>query len=98
MVKIEPKTHDEQYPDMSSNDKKSYPYGTSLDLTDEVAKGAGSESLQVGDTVDVRAKAFVKSKSISERDGSENVEMCLQFTEIDVSGASNDRAKQMYGE
>ena len=97
MATIEQITEEEQYPS-AHGDEKRYPMGTSLDLTDELAKSVGFESLEFGDLVEIRAKAFVKSKSVGGYDGSGKVEMCLQLTEIDVNTAGEDRAKQMYGE
>ena len=97
MATINQVTEEEQYPTIHSDEKR-YPSGTSLELTDELAKSVGYDSLEFGDLVEIRGKAFVKSKSIGGYDGSDKVEICFQLTELDVNTAGEDRAKQMYGD
>ena len=100
MAKIEAKTYEEMYPDKPAveGDDKHYPYGTSLEFSNEVAKELNADSMSVGDEGEVRGKAFVKSKSINESDGSSRIEICIQMTEIDLNEQNPDRAKQLYGE
>lgn len=100
MAKIEPKTWEEMYPDKPSSGEaeKQYPYGTSLELSDELAKAVGAADMAVGEEVVIKAKAFVKRKSINEDKDNSRVDICFQMTEVDVEAAEPDRVKELYGE
>ena len=74
-----------------------YPYGTSLELRNEMIEDMGVEALSVGDIVEVRGFAFVERKSEhQDGDGSEK-NMSLQLTQLKVRREESDRAETLYG-
>lgn len=80
-----------------------YPYGTSLDLRDELVDDLNVGALAVGDVVEVRAFAVVTSKSEHQRedqDGSDSSKnLSIQLTQMKVRREEddNDRVKTLYG-
>ena len=80
-----------------------YPYGTQLNLEDELLEDLGGEALAVGDVVEVRALAVVTSKS-ERQDQDENganseKSVRLQMTQLKLDRSTDqDRVKQLYGD
>ena len=75
-----------------------YPYGTSLNLENELIEQLGVESLAVGDVVEVHGFAFVERKSeCSDKDGSER-SLGLQLTSIKLRRENDDHAQVLYGD
>lgn len=82
----------------TSSDGSSYPFGTSLHLQDELLEELSMDGLGVGDVVEVRAFAFVDSKSEhSDKDSSEK-SIRLQLTSIELRRDDSDKAQQLYGD
>jgi len=79
------------------SDGNHYPWGTSLRFESELIEQLGIESLAVGDIVEIRAFAFVDSKS--EHSNTENSEKTigLQLTTVKLRREEGDRAEQLYG-
>jgi len=98
MVTIEKEKDSNEVP-MS---EEMYPWGTELRLNDDLVEQLGLVDLRAGDVVTVRGTAFVRHKNERTGDSSDDPEreadVCLQLTEIDVTPAKKDRAKEMYGE
>lgn len=87
----------------SDADDAHYPYGTSIELSDEMVEALGLGEMKAGDQVGVIAKAFIKSKSehSSERVGEEDDKssnVCIQFTDIEVAKEMSDAAESLYGD
>lgn len=83
------------------SEKPEYPYGLCLRLDNATMKKLGMSSLpDVGSILMISAKAEVVS--VSERDsayGGEDRNCELQITEMNIEGASNDKAaKSLYGD
>jgi len=100
---ITPKSYDDECctSDSPGEEKKHFPYGTSLNLDDEVAEGLGFESLSVGDVVEVRGLAFIERKRSSEHaemgeEEESDKGMTVQFTKIDLIPQSPDRTAVLY--
>ena len=99
MVKIEK----EKYEDgccVPSSDSH-YPWGTSLDIRDDMVDSLGIGALSVGDVVEIRSFAVVTDKSErsseSEGESSSSKSIGLQLTEMSVNRKDTDRADQLYG-
>lgn len=75
-----------------------YPYGTSLNLEDDMVDELGIGGLAVGDIVEIRGYAFVDSKSehCSKDQSSKNVR--LQMTSLKAARETDDVVVQMYGD
>lgn len=80
------------------SDGEYYPYGTSLNLEDDVIDELGIGALTVGDVVEVRGYAFVDSKSEHSDKEHTSKSIRLQMTSIKVNRETDDRIKQLYGE
>jgi len=74
-----------------------YPWGTSLRLESELIEELGVDSLAVGDIVEVRAFAFVDSKSEHSNTESSEKTIGLQLTTLKVRREEGDRAERLYG-
>lgn len=94
------KIQKETYQDgcISPSSEPHYPYGTSLNLRDELIDDLGIEALSVGDVVEVRALAVVKSKSEHEDDSESSRSLDLQLTQMKVKREDKDRVEQLYGD
>lgn len=85
------------------SDEPRYPYGTRINLEDELVDQLGIGALAPGDEVQIRAVGFVESKSEYERqsENESHSEKCvgIQLTAIVVNRDSQkDRIKTLYGE
>lgn len=78
-----------EYTSADVSDAPKYSYGLAIDLDDDAIDKLGVEDLEVGDVVNVQAKAKVTSKSGRENllGDSEN-SLCLQITDMEVGPAS----------
>ena len=84
--------------DVCCSDGAYYPYGTGLNLENDLVDDLDAGSLSVGDVVEVRGYAFVESKSErSDKDGA-NKTLGLQLTSLSLKRESDDRVKVLYGE
>lgn len=79
----------------------SYPYGTSLNLRDDLIDDLNVSALSVGDIVEVRSLAVVTSKSEREDgdvvDSESHKNIDLQLTHIVIKRENQDRMKTLYG-
>ena len=75
-----------------------YPYGTSINLEDDLVDDLNAGNLAVGDVVEVRGYAFVDSKSESSNKESTNKSIRLQLTSLKVDRETDDAVAQLYGE
>ena len=74
-----------------------YPYGTSINLEDNLVDELNAGNLAIGDVVEVTGYAFVDSKSEhSDKQGS-NKSVRLQMTSMKIEREADDRVKQLYG-
>lgn len=94
-VKIKKETSDEQ---AIASDGNYYPYGTSLSFQDDMVDELGVGDLAIGDVVEIRAYAFVESKSEHASKEHSSKSVSLQITSIKISREDDDRVKQLYGE
>lgn len=79
------------------SDGSHYPYGTSISIDNDLVDDLNAGNLAVGDVVEIRAYAFVDSKSEhSNSEGSEK-SIRLQMTSMKVDREADDRIKQLYG-
>lgn len=85
---------------VSGNPDDEYPWGTRLDLNDEMVKELGIDNLPAGATVNLKAVGFVKKKNTEEEVGEESeTYLCIQLTELDVKQVdTRDRATMLYGD
>lgn len=79
-----------------------YPWGTQIDLKDELVEQLGLGSLALGEEVQIRAVAVMTARreNSSESEGHSYSEKCvtLQLTKIGVSAPGPDHATALYGE
>ena len=80
------------------SDDNYYPYGTSLNFSDDMVDELGAGNLARGDVVEVRGYAFVDSTS--ERDDSDgsHKDVRIQLTSLKLTRENDDRVKTLYGE
>ena len=74
-----------------------YPYGTQLNFEDDLIEELGAGALAVGDVVEVRGFAVVRSRSEREDEDGSDKNLSIQFTEIKIKREADDKAKQLYG-
>ena len=74
-----------------------YPYGTSINLEDDLVDELNAGNLAVGDVVEIRGYAFVDSKSEYSNKESSNKSARLQLTSLKVDRESDDAVIQLYG-
>jgi len=81
------------------SDGQHYPYGTSLHINDDLIDDLGIGQLAVEDVVEIKAVAFVNSKSEnSSSGGEESKSMGIQITGMKIKRKSEDDAvKVLYG-
>lgn len=80
------------------SDDAYYPYGTSLNIDDDLVDELDAGNLAVGDVVEIRGYAFVDSKSeYSNKEGSDK-SIRLQMTSMKIDRENDDRVKQLYGD
>lgn len=79
-------------------DDEHYPYGTSLDFSDEMVDMLGVGALDIGQVVEVRGLAYVKSKSEHSSKDDSHKSVTLQMTAINTSVNENSRVDKMYGD
>jgi hypothetical protein len=79
-------------------ESQQYPYGLSISLdNDALEKLSVGAGLEVGDEVAIVAKAKVTSKSGYETMvGVAENSVCLQITDMEVTGGSSKTAKTLY--
>lgn len=80
------------------SDENHYPYGTSLNIDDELVDELNAGNLAVGDVVEVRGYAFVDSKSEHSSKEHTSKSIRLQMTSMKLNRENDDHAKQMYGD
>ena len=79
-------------------DKEEYPYGTTLDFSDEMVDMLGVGALDIGQVVEVRGLAYVKSRHESESENDSNKSVTLQMTSINTSVNDSSRVEKLYGD
>jgi len=79
------------------SDGEYYPYGTSINIEDDLVDELSAGNLAIGDVVKVHGYAFVDSKSESSDKEGVNKTVRLQMTSIKLSRETEDRAVQLYG-
>lgn len=79
------------------SDGEHYPYGTSVNFSDDMVDSLGVDKLAVGDVVEVRGYAFVDSRYEHTDTEKARKSISFQFTSIKVSREQDDRAKMLYG-
>ena len=84
--------------DVCCSDGAHYPYGTSISIDDDLVDELDAGNLAVGDVVEVRAYAFVDSKSEHSNQEGSNKSIRLQLTTMSLRRETDDRIKQLYGE
>jgi hypothetical protein len=82
----------------SIDESPRYPYGLSISLDDDAIEKLGCDNLNVGDEVQITAKATVTSKSgYQTMVGDAESSIGLQITDMEVSGASSNKTtKALY--
>lgn len=97
-VKIKKEKGDVDVAQMS--DENYYPYGTSLSIDDELVDELKADSFAAGDIVEIKAYAFIESKSETSSNEHSSKTVRLQLTSMSLEReADNDgRAKRMYGD
>lgn len=78
-------------------DNEEYPYGTTLDFSDEMVDALGVGALDVGSIVEVRGLAYIKNKSEHESEEDSHKSVTLQMTSINTSVNDNSRVDKLYG-
>ncbi len=77
-------------PMVEQSSGEDYPYGLSISLDADTIKKLGlGDSLKVGDVVELRAKAKVRSMSQSSSEGRESRDLSLQITDLCVEDAAS---------
>ena len=94
-VKIKKENHSDS--DVCCSDDNYYPFGTSLRFEDGLIEELEAGNLAVGDIVEVRAFAFVESKSEHNSADHSSKNISLQLTSIKLKRETGDRAVQLYG-
>ncbi len=96
-VKIEKTNSNDLCCDIGSTPR--YPWGTRLDFENDLVDNLEIDGLAVGDVVEIKAFAFVQSKSIRESDSpnGSHKDISLQLTAMKVSREESDRAEELYG-
>lgn len=99
MVKIEK----EKPEGLIDDEEARYPWGTRLDLEDELVDEVGVGDMNVGDEVRIVATGFIQSTSDYKRsdgDGGESRKtVAIQFTELGVSkDEKTSRSTALYGD
>lgn len=79
------------------SDGSHYPFGMSLHIEDELLKELEAGNLAVGDIVEIRAFAFVDSKSESTSADHSHKSISIQLTTIELRREKGDRAEVLYG-
>lgn len=97
MVKLE-KTKDADGVCCSGESEARYPWGTALNLENDLIEEMGVEGLAVGDIVEVRGFAVIENKS--EHQSKDNIDrsMRIQMTAMKIRRESSDRAITLYGD
>jgi len=79
-------------------DNEEYPYGTSLDFSDEMVDMLGVGSLAINDIVEIRGFAYVQSKSEHDSESHSSKSVSLQLTAVNISTNDNSRVNKLYGD
>lgn len=95
-VKIKKESSDHNTSHLGS-DGSHYPFGTQLRFEDEMIEELEAGNLAVGDIVEIRAFAFVDSKSEHIDTDSSSKHLSIQLTTIKLRREDSDRAEQLYG-
>ncbi len=82
---------------VTGSDGSHYPWGTSISLEDELIEQLSAENLAVGDIVEIRAFAYVDSKSEHSNTDNSSKSISLQLTTIKLRREEGDRAERLYG-
>lgn len=96
-MKMSPKEAKE-WSEPSPAEAPEYPYGLSIDLSDEsLAKLGITELPKVGAQLEIRAKVTVTSTSSYETQGGEpDKRVCLQITDMELGAAQAESAQRLY--
>lgn len=79
------------------SDRKRYPWGTSLDIRDEMLEQLNISSLNVGDEVQLHGVVKVVSKSDRSDEDESSKSMTLQFVKLGSNSThDNDNATKLY--
>lgn len=96
MTKLE-KTRDNGI-DCSVGSEAHYPWGTALNIENELVEDLGAEGLAAGDLVEIRAFAKVESKNEHQSEDGTQRSLRLQLTAMEIRRESSDRAETLYGD
>lgn len=98
MVDMKSKAEREEMPGAVEADEPQYPYGLCLHLgMDELEKLGMKQLPEVGATMMISAKAFVKSTSAYETQGDgKSMSVDLQITDMELGAEKKDPASVMY--
>jgi len=91
------KQRGEDYPEVGHDNEGHYPYGTRLEIEDDMVMGLGLDDAKAGDQVMLRGVAFIATINETETPGEEKKCMTLQLTDLEVSPVLPDRAEDLYG-
>lgn len=94
------KEETKEYTSLTPSGAPEYPYGLSIDLDDGSLEKLGITDLpKVGDEMTITAKVVVTSTSSYDTQGGDpEKRVCLQITDMEVSGAPRaDTASVLYG-
>lgn len=101
LINMKQKAEREEMPGEVETDEPKYPYGLCINLDKEQLEKLGITALpQVGATMMIMAKAYVKSTSAYETQGGKDMSIGLQITDMEIgaSKTQSDNASMLYGE
>ena len=90
------KEKDSGAPVMGEGSDGYYPYGTSLDLRDDLVAELGLDRMEPGATVQLSIVAFVQSKNSHSNEKETSTSVSLQITEINNTGGDKSRENKLY--
>ncbi len=80
------------------SDGGNYPFGTSINIEDDLVTELNADNLAVGDVVEVRGFAFVDSKYEHSDKESTSKSIRLQITSLKIERETDDAIKTLYGD
>jgi hypothetical protein len=101
MINMKQAPEREEKPGEVEMDEPKYPYGLCINLDKDQLDKLGITALpQVGATMMITAKAYVKSTSAYETQGGKDMSIGLQITDMEIGAAKtqSDQASMLYGE
>lgn len=94
---IEIKKSSSESPALCCPDDEDYPYGTTLDFSDEMVDALGIGALDIGSIVEVHGLAYVKRKSEDSNEEGSHKSVTLQMTSISAGSDEHSRVTKLYG-